>query len=116
MIDPALNLWDYNYDNLGRRKQVKDPDLGTWTYTFDDASRLSTQTDARGVKTTLTYDDLGRVKTKVVTDLGSNGIATETTTNTYDEVSANGHSASGLLNLRPPHRRATHRSGAHALE
>jgi YD repeat-containing protein len=99
VIDPALNLWDYNYDNLGRRKQVKDPDLGTWTYTFDDASRLSTQTDARGVKTTLTYDDLGRVKTKVVTDLGSNGIATETTTNTYDEVSANGHSASGLLNL-----------------
>jgi YD repeat-containing protein len=52
------------------------------------------QTDARGAVTTLAYDDLDRVTVKTVT---APGLAAETTANTYDETTANGHS--GFFNV-----------------
>ncbi len=90
VTDPLGNGWKYTFDLGGRRKKVEDPDLGTWIYGYDTASRLTAQTDARGVVTTLTYDDLNRVKVKTVNGAAA-GLATETTTNTYDDNTANGH-------------------------
>ncbi|MCB1377493.1 MAG: VCBS repeat-containing protein [Alphaproteobacteria bacterium] len=86
--DPLSNQWAYTYDLLGRRIAVDDPDLGYWTYAYDNASRLVSQADARGVTTTLGYDDLNRVTLKTV---AGPGLATETTVNTYDDSSGNGH-------------------------
>ena len=83
VIDPGLNQWTYAYDGLGRRVSVADPDLGNWSYIFDAASRLLTQTDAKGQVSTLTYDAMSRVLTKTVT---GPAIATETTTNAYDQA------------------------------
>jgi YD repeat-containing protein len=88
--DPALNTWTYSFDPLGNRTGVTDPDLGTWSYSFDKASRLVTQTDAKGQVTSLSYDVLSRVLGKTVT---GPGLATETTSNAYDEARA------GFFNL-----------------
>jgi RHS repeat-associated protein len=85
IIDPNLNQWTYTYDNVGRRTAVTDPDLGSWNYIYDNAGRVTSQTDARAITTTLTYDVLNRPLTKVVS---GGSIATETTTNTYDESRA----------------------------
>ncbi len=79
--DAKYNYWGYAYDGLGNRTSVTDPDLGSWSYTYDAAGSLLTQTDARSNVTTLAYDLLGRVLTKTV---AGPGLATETTTNTYD--------------------------------
>jgi YD repeat-containing protein len=85
IIDPLLNQWTFGYDGLGRRLSSADPDLGTWTATYDLAGRMLTQTDAKSQVTTLSYDTMSRVLSKVVT---GPGVATETTTNTYDEARA----------------------------
>jgi RHS repeat-associated protein len=83
IIDPGLNQWTYTYDNLDRRTAVTDPDLGAWSYVYDAAGRVISQTDAKGVTSTLTYDVLSRPLTKTVSGAG---IATETTSNSYDET------------------------------
>ena len=83
VLDPLGNQWTYGYDGLSRRMSVADPDLGSWSYIYDAGSRLTSQTDARGVVTTLGYDSLSRVTVKTVSGAG---IATETTSNTYDEA------------------------------
>jgi RHS repeat-associated protein len=67
------------YDQLGRQ-----------SYVYDAASRLVTQTDAKAQVTSLSYNSLGRVLTKTVTGAG---LATETTTNSYDEGRAGDGSA-----------------------
>ena len=82
VFDPLGNKWTYGYDALSRRVSVADPDLGSWSYIYDAGSRLTSQTDARGVVTALSYDSLSRVSTKTVSGAG---LATETTSNTYDE-------------------------------
>ena len=88
VVDPRLNQWDYSYDWLGRRTAVHDPDLGNWSYVYDAASRLTSQTDARMIVTALTYDELSRVKSKTVS---GPGISPETTLNSYDDSTGNGH-------------------------
>lgn len=85
VVDPNGNDWSYSFDGLGRRLAVADPDLGDWTYVYDTLGRLTSQTDAKGQVSTLTYDTMGRVTTKAVSGAG---LATETTSNTYDETRA----------------------------
>lgn len=83
IYDPNNNKWTYSYDGMSRRTGVHDPDLGDWVYSYDASGRLLTQTDAKGQVSTLTYDSMGRALTKTVTGLS---LATETTTNTYDQA------------------------------
>ena len=85
VVDPNGNDWAYVLDGLGRRTAVSDPDLGDWSYVYDAAGRLLTQTDAKGQTSSMSYDAMGRALAKTVT---GSGIATETTTNTYDESRA----------------------------
>jgi YD repeat-containing protein len=100
VFDPNGNKWTYQYDGLSRRFDVKDPDLGHWTYDYDYDGRLTKQTDAKNQDTVLTYDVMDRVKTKSVEtrDPATGTLTgTELTTNTYDNVSANGHA--GFFNV-----------------
>ena len=85
IIDPLFTSWSYAYDGLSRRISVADPDLGNWSYVYDAASRVTSQTDAKGQVTLLTYDVMGRVLNKAVSGAA---IATETTSNIYDEPRA----------------------------
>src|SRR5207237_10544205 len=67
---------------------VQHPELGPCTYVYDAAGRLTNQTDAKSQQTVLDYDSMDRVWRKTVS---GPGLTTETTTNTFDDTSANGH-------------------------
>jgi len=93
IYDPNNNKWTYSYDGMSRRTGVHDPDLGDWVYAYNASGRLLTQTDAKGQVSTLTYDSMGRALTKTVTGLS---LATETTTNTYDQARSGYYNAGQL--------------------
>jgi RHS repeat-associated protein len=77
------NVWDYDYDWLGRRTHSKDPDQGSWDTTYDLDGHVATVKDAKGDTVTYAYDELGR-KTSVAKG------ATTLATWTYDAVSPGG--------------------------
>lgn len=51
---------EYEYDEVGNRKRMKDPEGGSTTYGYDALDRLTRVTDPSGRNTTFTYDAGGR--------------------------------------------------------
>ncbi|MFI6102933.1 polymorphic toxin-type HINT domain-containing protein [Streptomyces sp. NPDC051310] len=60
VTDAKGNVWQYEYDQLGRKRKSIDPDAGTSTSTYDELDRIVAATDGRGTKTSTVYDKLGR--------------------------------------------------------
>ena len=60
IMDPAGNVWSYEYDQRGRQTRANDPDRGTTVTTYDDGDQVMTVTDARGQRLAYAYDLLGR--------------------------------------------------------
>jgi RHS repeat-associated protein len=63
-VDPNGNNVHLEYDELGRKKSLRDPDLGFWQYGYNGFGDLVAQTDAKNKTTTMTYDRLGRMTSK----------------------------------------------------
>ncbi|UGY94235.1 RHS repeat-associated core domain-containing protein [Streptomyces gobiensis] len=61
VTDAQDNVWEFEYDVMGRKVKSVDPDTGTTTTAYDAADQPVSTTDARGKKTSQVYDDLGRV-------------------------------------------------------
>jgi RHS repeat-associated protein len=52
------------YDELGRRRRVRDPDGGEWEYTYRGSGRVASVRDARGSTIAYGYDSLGRLRSE----------------------------------------------------
>ncbi|NJK64853.1 MAG: RHS repeat protein [Synechococcaceae cyanobacterium SM2_3_1] len=72
--DP-MSVTEYEYDETGNIKNIKDPLGGLTSFTYDDADRLEIKLFPNGVKSTFTYDDLDQVKSIVYEDASSDVIA-----------------------------------------
>lgn len=68
ITDPAGNIWQYEYDVLGRKVRAVDPDKGAAALGYDDAGQLTSVTDARDRTVLTSYDALGR---KIAARIGS---------------------------------------------
>jgi RHS repeat-associated protein len=64
ITDDLGNVWNYDYDMLGRRTQSKDPDQGTWQTAYHPGGNVKTVTDAKSATVEFTYDE-GDRKTAV---------------------------------------------------
>ena len=51
----------FDWDSLGKIRDMSDPDMGSWGYTYDANGNLKTQTDAKLQTMVLDYDPLNRV-------------------------------------------------------
>ncbi|EGX59580.1 hypothetical protein SZN_12073 [Streptomyces zinciresistens K42] len=80
VTDDAGNLWTYQYDQLGRKKQAVDPDTGTSTFTYDVMDRQTSVT-VNGDKRSTKYDELGRA---VSTWQGEPDTGTRLSVNRFD--------------------------------
>jgi RHS repeat-associated protein len=60
ITDDLGNVWNYDYDWLGRRLQSKDPDQGTWSTGYDPEGHVTSVTDNKPATVAFKYDDAGR--------------------------------------------------------
>ncbi|MFG3379475.1 polymorphic toxin-type HINT domain-containing protein [Streptomyces sp. NPDC047999] len=63
VTDAEGNVWQFEYDQMGRKVKTVDPDIGVSTFAYDAADRPVSGTDARGKKRSTVYDKLGRTLT-----------------------------------------------------
>lgn len=82
ITDDLGNVWNYDYDWLGRRTLAKDPDQGTWTTAYDVNGNVVTSTDAKTETLWHGYDALNR---RTETRVGSS-TGTKLATWTYDDA------------------------------
>jgi RHS repeat-associated protein len=83
VTDSAGNVWQYKYDQLGRKVKSVDPDSGTMTTSYDADDRPLATTDARGETVSTVYDKLGRVTS---TWKGEPNTGTKLTETFYDKA------------------------------
>jgi RHS repeat-associated protein len=62
ITDTANHTLHADYDEFGRKTQMRDPDRGTWNFSWDGLARLRTQEDARGIQQAYQYDAIGRME------------------------------------------------------
>ncbi|MFJ6571052.1 RHS repeat-associated core domain-containing protein [Streptomyces sp. NPDC091292] len=84
VTDAAGSVWDYGYDQRGRKIAASDPDTGTTDFGYDALDRMTFTKDSRGKKISTKYDVLGR---PVSTWEGEPDTGTRLTVSTYDFVS-----------------------------
>ncbi len=64
VTDAKGNETVIDYDNLGRKIDMRDPDMGFWQYEYDLNGNLKKQIDAKNQEIDFTYDALNRLVTK----------------------------------------------------
>ncbi|WP_307675027.1 polymorphic toxin-type HINT domain-containing protein [Streptomyces sp. V4I2] len=83
VTDSQGNVWQYEYDQLGRQTKSVDPDAGTSRTEFDELDRPVAAYDGRNKKTSTVYDNLGRV---LSTWQGDPNTGTKLTETKYDKA------------------------------
>jgi RHS repeat-associated protein len=98
VTDAKGNVWEYEYDQLGRKTKSIDPDAGTSHTEYDELDRPVATYDGRNKKISTVYDKLSRVAT---TWQGDPTTGTKLTETKYDKAGWLGQ-AYGFLSYVSP--------------